>query len=245
MQHGLRDRAEAHALEAAPAAGAHHEHLGVGRGGQQRGARGARRQVPDHRDVRVLLGFDGHHVIEVRFHLVPLAQPHRRVGQGAHRYQWHVTQGGLLEGESERGLRRRGSVHARHHRAGGPVGRPPLAADDDDPPVGVPGYLPGNRSEQQAGQLAVPAAADHDHIGGPAVLAQHVSGRPAGQLRAHPAGAQHRLGVRQPPGQDLLAVLPGQIADRRLGGQRHAVWRPGQADGQRGIARPGLPGGPA
>jgi hypothetical protein len=245
VQHDLRDRAEGHALEATPATGAHHEHLGFGRGDQQRRARRARRQVPDHRDFRVPLGLDGHQVIEVLFHLLPFAQPCRRVGEGAHRYQGHVTQRGLFEGEGDRGLRRRRSVRAYHHRAGGLIGRPPLAADDHDPPGGVPGYLPGNRSELQAGQLAVPAAADHDHVGRPATFAQRMSGRPAGQLRVHPAGAQHRLGVRQPPGQDFLAVLPGQIADRRLGGQRHVIWRPGEADGQPGIACLGFPGGPA
>ena len=209
-------------------------------------ARGVPGQHPPyHRDLRVLLDRVGHQVPEVLFHLVPFAEPAGRVGQGAHRHQGHVAQRGLLQGEGDRGLCRQGTVRAHHHRARGLIRRPPLAADDDDPPAGVRGDLPGNRSEQQAGQLAVPAAAEHDHVGGPAAFAQHMSGRPAGQVRAHPAGAQHRLGVRQPAGQDLLAVLPGQVAKVRLGRQRHMIGLPGQADGQRRIAGLGFPGGPA
>ena len=245
VQDGLRHRAEAHVLKAAPAASAHHEQLGVGRRGKQCRPRGAGQDPLDHRDLGVLLGLAGQQVPEILLHLVALAEPAVRVGQGAHRHQGHVAQRGLLEGEADRGLGGRGSVYACHHRAGGLVGRPPRAADDHDPPAGVPGHLPGHRSEQQAGQLAVPEAADHHHLGGLTALAQHVSGRPAGQFRAHPGGAKHRLRVRQPAGQDLLTVLPGQVAKVRLGGQRHLIGLPGEADGQRRSAGLGFPGGPA
>jgi len=131
--------------------------------------------------------------------------------QGAQRHQRHIAQRRLLEGEAERGLRRRGAVHAGHDWARCLVDRPPPAADDHDAPGRVPGDLPGNRSEPQAGQLAVPAAAHHDHLGGAAALAQHPRGRPGDERGADPARSQHRLGVGQPAGQDLLTVLPGQI----------------------------------
>src|SRR5947208_11273342 len=60
-----------------------------------------------------------------------------------------------------------------------------------------------------------------------------------------PAGTEHRLGVRQPAGQDLLAVLPGQVAQVRLGGQFHVIRGPGQAYRQRRPAGKGFPGRPA
>jgi hypothetical protein len=109
----------------------------------------------------------------------------------------------------------------------------------------MPGYLPGNRSKPQAGQLATPAGADHDHLGGAAALAQHVSGGPADKRRVNPAGSQHRLAVRQPAGEDLLAMQPGKVGDRRLSRQFHMIWHPREADRQRRIAGPGFPGGPA
>ena len=71
------------------------------------------------------------------------------------------------------------------------------------------------------------------------------AGRSAGQAGADPARPEQRPGVRQPAGEDLLAVPPGQVAQVGCGGQLHVVWRPGQADRQRRIACPGFPGRPA
>jgi hypothetical protein len=170
-QHGLGDGAEAHLVDAAAAARPDHEQLGVGRRGEQGRARGAGQHPPDHADPGVLLRLYRHDLVEVLFYLVTSAEPAGGVGQRAHGHQRHAAQRGLLEGEDGRGLAGRGAVRAQHDRAGDLVGGPPRAADDDHRPGSVPGHLPGDGPEPQAGQLAVPAAADHHHVGGAAALA--------------------------------------------------------------------------
>ena len=77
------------------------------------------------------------------------------------------------------------------------------------------------------------------------IRAQHVRSDPLARSAWTRPGSEHRLGVRQPAGQDLLTVLPGQVTKVRLGGQRHMVGRPGQAHRQRRPADLGFPGRPA
>jgi hypothetical protein len=74
--------------------------------GRQRPARRADRNLPEHRDLWVLLFLGDHQLAEVLLHLPSAAEHARRVGQGAQRHQRHIAQRRLLEGEAERGLRR-------------------------------------------------------------------------------------------------------------------------------------------
>ena len=198
-----------------------------------------------HADLGMLLGFDRHHVLVILLNPAEIAQPARGVSQRAHRHQGHVAQRGFLEGEPDCSPPGRGSVRAHGHRARGPVGRPPRTPDDYHPAGRVAGHLPGHRPEQQARQLAVPAAAGNDHIGGPAAFAEHLSSRSGGQVRPDQAGAKHRLGIRQNPRQDLLAMPPGQLIQWRSGRQLQVIRGPRQADRQRRTAEPCFPDRPA
>jgi HSP20 family protein len=123
VQQRRGDRAEAHALEATQAACANREHLGPGRGRQQRRTRRAELHLTQYCHPRVLLLAPRHQVAEVFFQLPPGTKPAGRVGQGAHHDEGHIAERRLLEGERERGLRRRRSVHAGHHWAGS-LGQP-------------------------------------------------------------------------------------------------------------------------
>jgi hypothetical protein len=107
VQHGLGDRAEAHAADAAAAPAAHNHQLRLAGSGQQRIPRRAMRDLPQHRDIGVLFLQQSHRVAEVRFHLPCAAEHARRVGQCAYRQQRDLTQLGLAEGERGHGARGR------------------------------------------------------------------------------------------------------------------------------------------
>ena len=114
MQHGLADRAEQHSRDATPAPRAHDQQLRVVRGGKQSVARTALGNLPQDRHLGMLLLMPGDRLLELRLKPEIAAQASWRVGKSAHRQQWNAPEPGLRKPETQRSVRRRGSVDANH-----------------------------------------------------------------------------------------------------------------------------------
>ena len=121
VQHDVRYRAEAHAIEAATATRTDDKQLRTGCRFEQRGPRRASRHPSQHRELGIFLLVRPHRAIEVRFHAPRIAQAGRRVRECAHREHRNTAQ--LRLPERDPGIRvLRPSVRVVLTYRGTPVG---------------------------------------------------------------------------------------------------------------------------
>ena len=167
-----RYRTQGHPGEAAPAAVAHHEQLGVLGGGQHGVPRRGAGDLPVQFDVRVLLLPGDDRSLEVLRDEGCSGQIPGSVRQRAHGRQRHPVQRSLGAGEAQRGFCRRRAIDSHDDMPGNiAAGRAPVPAHDDHGDRCARRHLQADRSQQEPRQAFEATGTDDQHVGVGALLA--------------------------------------------------------------------------